>query len=744
MTTKKSSGGFLSLIFIIVIIFLGYLFLKGGGGGSSADLDEYYGWLAQEGDTSYALIDQAYAAGTIDYETSLLYKTYAAFGADELPGEYASDVFASDQANWIFAEVKQNYDSFSEGTRVALEPFMLRPEEEGSYFNLQYQAGAYDQEEQALIPKAQATRPNATLYTDFLESADGEVKIWYPNDTIVAQNPGGLGALVLSTGEAEKLAKQMKALLDTDKIIGTYIEFMGKNLMPDNGGGDDRLDIYVAPTGTDLGWTWGESSPPTSSYVLINPVIFYNQKVFETTVAHELFHVFQYVFKYNTSKDDWWAEATATWAEDFIYPTDNTEQGYLKAFIEHPDVELDKTGTPENHEYGAYILAYFMSQNFGDQTIADTWWDCGSSTCLDAVDGILDGGFQKQWKEFTLWNYNKSPVDYYFDYPSFSTLTSESGSNTEDIWILAEETLIDVDTLKRLTSEINTAQNQLPADTNIKKLTFTDLSNFNNKSDKSGLKAIIYYKNGTKDVEDWSDLTKRSFCVDNPNEDFEKVVLIMSNGDKENSIASSQIKVEGKESCYEIDQHDTAQTVVYFAGAAIGASLEIKSLGEPTEKSAEEDYEYQTKWEVYYEFEQIREAFSVPCDGSTADFGPGWTTRDAGYMKFDLSSEAISEDSTFSVDLHFGLSHPKGSFEVVPELAVNCANLFFASSYVSDEGYTGVVEGIYQGEILEMDENGAKILIKDSCYYDNCYMATGELFQSIDEAIVLEIKKKGN
>ncbi|EKD64211.1 MAG: hypothetical protein ACD_51C00047G0009, partial [uncultured bacterium] len=141
MTTKKSSG-FGAVIFIGVLVVLAYIFLRGGGGGSQ-DLNEYYSLLAQEGETSYDLIDTAYAAGTINYETSLIYKTYAAFGDDNLPAEYSSDVYAGDEANWVFAEIKQNFDTFSEETKAILEPFTLRPDDPGSYFNLQYQAGAY-------------------------------------------------------------------------------------------------------------------------------------------------------------------------------------------------------------------------------------------------------------------------------------------------------------------------------------------------------------------------------------------------------------------------------------------------------------------------------------------------------------------------------------------------------------------------------------------------------------------------
>lgn len=42
--------------------------------------------------TSGALIAAALAGGKIDYQTSLLYWVYAAFGSAELPAEYRSDI----------------------------------------------------------------------------------------------------------------------------------------------------------------------------------------------------------------------------------------------------------------------------------------------------------------------------------------------------------------------------------------------------------------------------------------------------------------------------------------------------------------------------------------------------------------------------------------------------------------------------------------------------------------------------
>lgn len=64
---------------------------------NNENLDEYYSLLEQEGETSYNLIENSYQTGAINYETSLIYKTYATFKDDRLPSEYQSELVAYKQ-----------------------------------------------------------------------------------------------------------------------------------------------------------------------------------------------------------------------------------------------------------------------------------------------------------------------------------------------------------------------------------------------------------------------------------------------------------------------------------------------------------------------------------------------------------------------------------------------------------------------------------------------------------------------
>jgi hypothetical protein len=227
-------------------------------------------------------------------------------------------------------------------------------------------------------------------------------------------------------------------------------------------------------------------------------------------------------------------------------------------------------------------------------------------------------------------------------------------------------------------------------------------------------------------------------------------MLIFSNADMKASISAIDISIVGKDNCYHIEQEDDRTAIFHFAYAdrgvpkivSMGATIETNSYGEPEAKAEEgQKYAYLTQWKVLNHFESIKDAFSLDCDGSSVAFGPGWTNRSAAYLVFDLGPEGLSEDGTFSIDLHYGLPHPKGNYEVAPDIDVRCVNAFIGGAMIDLSGYTGVIEDIYTGRIYDMTENGAKIEVTNCCLLHSCTLQTGAPFQDISEPVILEIKK---
>lgn len=742
-----------SLKTIIVALTLLYgtvLLTSCGGGKLLEDVAEFHELVSMEGETSIELIEKAVAEGKITYETSLLHKMYAVFGDDKLPEEYRSaKIFRN--SDDVVKEVKSNMGTLSKKTQDELAPFFRRPDDPESYFNIKYRNAMRD-DQTFLISNANPQRPTNVI-SESIESANGLVKIWYPGISTNVQAYSGTGTIAVSADTAKKIAERLKKAIDDDDIMERFYDLLKRNIVKDGTrGGDDKLDVYVVPNGGDLGTTYCEGNKPCSTYILINTNIGLSRNnILITTLAHEIFHSFQYAYKYKEPDDDWWSEATAVWSEDFIYPELNTEHSWLDEFIHHPQTELFSQTSPANHHYGAYIFPYYLSESTSqDSFMKATWEGCETQSCLKAVNAVIDGGYKKQWKEFSMWNYNKDPVKYYGDVNGFPDKSSEDGSNTEQTMIIGdEEQPVDIDELNPLSAFLNKAINIADKD-KIKKLTFKDIDTFTGLNENAAIKAIIYYENGTKEVEDWTDKQERSFCIENPDEDFKHIMLIFSNADMKKNIAASNINVVGKDNCYHIEQEDDRTAIIHFPYAergvykvvSMGATIETNSYGEPEEKAEEgQKYAYLTKWKVLNHYEAIKDAFSFDCDGSSIDVGPGWTTRSAAYLVFDLGPEGLSEDGTFSIDLHYGLPHPKGNYEVIPDVNVQCLNKFIGGAMMDLSGYTGVLEGIYTGRIYDMTENGAKIEVTNCCLLHSCTLQTGAPYQDISEPVILEIKK---
>jgi len=735
--TKKRNKITLLIIFVAVFLVItgGYLLFKGNSGKPAEDVAELFAKLKAEGDTSIELLDKAVADKKLDAETALVYKVYAVYGDDKLPAEYNGKFFY--EGTQVVREMTEKWDKLSKKTKELLAPFTKRPDEDGSWMNLKY-GEAEPKPTSWLYGNAYAVRPGT--YTEYFTSTDEKVKIWYPSAPAIAD-----------TGE--KMAKMITAHLDNDAIIEKFEALLQKQLMSDGTkGGDGKLDIYVAPIGSNLGLTYAETATPTPSHILMNLSIGVNSDtVLKTTLAHEIFHSFQYTYKHDASRDNWWAEATAVWSEDFIYPSANTEHEWLDLFMPYPMTEADKENPPKNHHYATYILPYFITKNFGDDFMRKSWEACVSGPCIDGIDKNITGGLKDQWKEFTLWNYNKEPAKFYTDMGSFPADSSAQSANYKQEMVAdTPETTFETEKLNPLSAGLSEVLNMVADKDKIKKLTFTDLENFTGKADSTSIKAVIYYKNGKNAVEDWAKLKKRSFCIDSNEEDFEKVVLIFSNSDKKKEVPSAKLKVVSKNSCFEINQDDKRTGAVHYkwntGSVSANTTIDTRSDGEPVaDPPKDADFAYQTKWKLWWEFEQVRDAFSFPCEGGSADFTKGWTSRYAGYIEFDLSPDKVGKDGTFPIDLIYGYAHPNGISEEVPTLNVKCdvpasigARSFDATPYKGSE------KGIYTGKITEMTVDGAKIAIPNSCMWDYCDFADHSgRYQDISEPISLEIKRVG-
>lgn len=95
----------------------------------------------------------------------------------------------------------------------------------------------------------------------------------------------------------------------------------------------------------------------------------------KTTAAHEFSHAVQY--SYHSSFEAWFAEATATWNEEVLYPSAPQPFSYLKYWFLNPSLSLDMPVLSGNLRQGAgysrWMLHQYFAEKYGKNFIVDVW-----------------------------------------------------------------------------------------------------------------------------------------------------------------------------------------------------------------------------------------------------------------------------------------------------------------------------------------------------------------------------------
>jgi len=504
---------------------------------------------------SSSLIEAAEQAGTIDHDTALLYQLYSALDYASLPAAYKSDNPAAPDATTILAELSLRFGQLSPDLQATVAPFFKRPSDRGSIWARRLAADRPTTGSAVLAAyTAAADCPDDTMYTGCLDAADAPVRVWYdhvPGDTERA------AALVAEIDRSGMWSKEKVAMLG-------HVPCTDANLRGDSplrNGGDGRLDIYLIDFGqfsfsgrsasirladntTSPGATFVDGTDPCGVIDFIVLDVNDTPAHLGVTTAHELFHAFQGSFANSQQPDrSWWREATATWAQDLVYPGDNQEQAFLPGYwsqVAGAEGPLDQFAYGRPPQYAAYLWAFYLRQVLGsaDGSAIGRLWQASETTDPLHVMGALDG-WKDRFKEFALWNWNNDDPSLvrYKDEPggripaaTLSQLTScmmadgcqANADGSERSVIANGKHTIAIDA--RYTSAQYLAG--VP-EIDVGELRF-DLSAVKGKPG-IGIQAIVWIGSSpsTIKVEDWSNLGDRQFCLNS--EDVRKIVLVVSN-----------------------------------------------------------------------------------------------------------------------------------------------------------------------------------------------------------------------
>ncbi|RKG69120.1 Ig-like domain-containing protein [Corallococcus sp. CA054B] len=467
-------------------------------------------------------IDAARARGELNDETALIYKVFAIFGDERLPRQYLGDDRALD-GTALMDELVESVGTLSSEAQATLQPFLLTPPEAGSWFALREAAG-----------EERATARQVSWGT--VVTANNKVKLWY--------HKRFAGDAV----RAQRIADEI------DGVIWPKLTGLLREPLPDcgaacpRGGGDERIDIYLVDTRVSLARRFS-CCQGSSALVLLS-----RQASF-SVVAHELMHVIASAYPRDSSQEyHWLSEASAKWAENYVYPKSNMDPDYPSTDDEHfsaqrflllPDFPLEYRNNA--HEYGAYLLPFYLAGpgQAGSAVVKTIWENATNPSSLGAVNAAIAGGFEKVWPEFVLHNWNQDPVT---DYRAWDGLQAHAqATGTFHVDAPGEESL--TTNVKHLAA--NYYAFTFTSDDVHKVIVENPLAA--SADPAARVQALVKIGGQWRAPEDWTKLQKKKFCRDKPEEHVEELVIIISNSewqDRSHVLADDLVTVKSlKEGC---------------------------------------------------------------------------------------------------------------------------------------------------------------------------------------------------
>lgn len=315
--------------------------------------------------------------------------------------------------------------------------------------------------------------------------------------------------------------------------------------LPCRHGGDGALDVYVFRGEIeDLTKAQAATVPydvQQSCTVHAPQLILMRPGLSRSKLVHELFHAFTSAYA-RKNKDcevyGPWDEAMATWAMDFVYPKDQVEHEQRFDF-DRPQYPVHAGGG-----YGGWAFLRYLTATQGGSKVIRSILEAEEAKApvrmdIDpVVDGAIPGGFDKRIPEYALyaWNAKPQPVspitasfkqwDRWDAVPMIGDKKPFQPTPQVDV---ALDGPVRTDRLQRKQTGINSLGREY----------------FHYRFGDDAVRRVLvrnpmagtagYHFNGFAlidgrwQVVDWSGDATKSFCRDNPGEDVEELVLVVSN-----------------------------------------------------------------------------------------------------------------------------------------------------------------------------------------------------------------------
>lgn len=461
-------------------------------------------------------LDQAWQEGKIKLEDYIVLQLRAVYGDNKMPATYQGEANREKDQAYIFALINENWKTLSKPTQEAIQPFLLPADNPSSFFS-----------------PLKTEESNRSLWQKVLdiktaEAADDLYKRLTPMDKITVS--------YLASKETELKPRAEWAAQAVRDAIPKYKALLSVDYQP----------IFIYFVSPSVMSDYGSASPNVlgTNACLVNVRDNLDEKVTKTTVAHEIFHCFQFKLGLKYIKPDmkWLMEATATWSEDFVYHSYGTEHEYDDSYF--GETNIDFFSLKGNHEYALYLWFYYLYQKAGflPSNVAETLILSRTANPSHIIN--TQPNLNYDFKEFAIWNWNQDIAKRYIDSPQFP---EEATPNTFSL---------DGRDIKKPGTDTNNISLEKGGllyilynfpNKDLNKIEFLTKDFGAGEGSRKGLQAL-YKVNGHWYQEDWSNMEKKSFCRKVDDENVELVVIITSNSDLKNK-TTGVLKVKADKKC---------------------------------------------------------------------------------------------------------------------------------------------------------------------------------------------------
>jgi hypothetical protein len=371
--------------------------------------------------TIFELIDSALQSGQIDAETAIEYKTFAEFDDARLPAGFRAGEVGG-EVGLFMQKVAGAYPTLSSEAKAVVEPFFIPPFQAGSWASLS-------------VRSKNLSAPSDWVYTS---AAGGKARVWYKKGNADLQRKAAVVANALTSDiwSAETTLMRRSPVFDSAGVQNFVVFDHYRS----------GWNSSFVPFGGYAGMAVPQTCAPTASIIYINPSLPDTGNsttigLVETT-AHEFMHALQFSFPLSVNPCSgeyaWMGEATATWAEDYVYHGHNTEWRLAKNYLNFPELAINNRYNWR--DYGEYLLVYYYTRKYNDpDAVRQAWVNAGSFDSLMSFNSFGNMNFQQLG---ALWN--KEPFDTFFkdsdglDYqvkPAVDTTLKATGGFKEyDLW----------------------------------------------------------------------------------------------------------------------------------------------------------------------------------------------------------------------------------------------------------------------------------------------------------------------